>query len=90
MLLAIAASTLLLRERAFSKGSTTLGPQRSEPVLIRPVTPCRASRSVPLRPPMPMLAPTLIDETPAPMPATTSPISPAMIDATAAAALLLR
>jgi hypothetical protein len=50
MLLAIAASTLLLRERALSSGSTTLTQRRSEPVLMRPAVPCRAS-SLPLRPP---------------------------------------
>jgi hypothetical protein len=82
MLLAIAASTLLLRERAFSKGSTTLAPGKSEPVMIRPVTPCRATRSMPL---IPLAVPAMSDATPAP--ATTSSITPAMIDATAAALL---
>lgn len=55
MLLAIAASTLLLRERAFPPGSTTLrsGPNGSP--IVRPATPCRASRSsFPLQPPSTM------------------------------------
>lgn len=51
MLLAIAASTLLLRERAFPAGSTTLRAP-SGPLIMRPATPCHARRSsFPLQPP---------------------------------------
>jgi hypothetical protein len=52
MLLAIAASTLLLRDRAFPPGSKTLSGAASTPLSIRPATPCHASRhSFPLQPP---------------------------------------
>lgn len=50
MLLAIAASTLLLRDRAFPPRSTTLAPALE----IRPALRCHAPRgSVPLLPPRP-------------------------------------